>query len=440
MIIAKPSESQLTGGALSVGARGFDRPAARISVIALAIIILVRPKELNFLRLLPFIVPLLCGALFLASRSRVGLKSVRVPLSVLVMVSWFVTTTVWSGARAYSLAESCVIVGVSGIAALVATSSTLRTLVGGTMIGCLAILVMSVTVALLHPAYGLVSDEYEHGALQGVLLDRNSLGFVLVIGLMATLTFEFRGRWCFAERVALAAAFLGGVIWTKSATSLILAVIAILLAILLTLPRQLPPRHRWWGLGTVVIVTAGSILYVGTHLDKLLKVVDRDSTFTGRTQIWPAVREAIASHPWLGHGWGGVWGPTPIHQQINRAIGFEVPHAHNGYLDAQVQVGEIGLILLLVVVTIVAIRGVGFYMKSDSSLSSWPLIFLVIVLVDNRVETTLAVPSTLFLLVSTLVVLTGTQRSANQAPPDESRRPSPLPRPKRVPNVISISS
>jgi exopolysaccharide production protein ExoQ len=393
-------------------AQGFDNKVNALLIVALAVVILVRPRELNFLRLLPFILPLLLAAIHLATRTKAGLRSVFVPFSVMVTVAWFITTSAWSEALTLSIAESVVIVGVAATAALVASFCSLRELVGGVMTGCLAILVASVAVAVASPGYGLVSGAYQTGSLQGVMLDRNSLSFVLVLGLTASLAFEFQGKWARARKVILSAIMFGGVLWTSSSTGLILAATAVVLAVGLTLLRKIPPSRRAWPGAVCALATTVAVYFIAAHLEELLPLVERDATFTGRTRIWPVVRDIISTRPWLGQGWGAVWGTTPLHLQINRSVGFEIAHSHNGYLDIQLQVGAVGLALLLLVILLTAVRGAAFFLKSDSSLSSWAPIMTVVLLVHNISEASFPAPFTLFLIFATLVVL-GRKNSAS---------------------------
>jgi exopolysaccharide production protein ExoQ len=392
-------------------AHGFDNNVNAVWIVALAVVILVRPRELNFLRLLPFILPLFLLSVHLAGRTVAGLRSVFMPFSAVVTVTWFVTTTVWSVARMLSVAESLQIVCVAGTASLVASFCSLRELVAGVMAGAFAVLVVSAAVAVAFPAYGLVSGDYQAGSLRGVMLDRNSLSFVLVLGLTATLAFDFRGRSARARKVILIALFFGGVLWTSSSTCLVLAVVAVVLAAALALVRKVPPSRRGWALAACALATSVAALYITEHPDELFQLVDRDSTLTGRTVIWPVVQAVISTRPWLGQGWGAVWGEVPLNWQINRSVGFAVPHSHNGYLDVQVQVGAVGLALLLLVLLLVAVRGVADYLKSNSSLSSWAPILTVVLLVYNRVETSFSAPSTLFLIFATLVVLGRTKET-----------------------------
>ena len=405
-------------------AQGFDKSVNAICFVAVAIVVLVRPRELNFLRLLPFIVPLFLIALHLAGRTARGLRSTAVPYWIAVTVTWFVMTTAWSASRTLSIGESVAIICIAGAASLVASSCSLRELVGGVMVGGLTVLVASVAVGVAFPSYGIISG-YEAGSLKGIMLDRNSLSFVLVLGLVAALSFEFRGRSPRLAKFVIVALFLGGVLWTSSSTCLILSVVAVVLAAALAMLRKVPPSGRAWALAAAALVTSGGVLYVVEHPDELYQLVDRDSTLTGRTQIWPVVEAVIATRPWLGLGWGAVWGNQQLNGSINRSVGFEVPHAHNGYLDVEVQVGAVGLILLLAVLALVAFRGLAHYLKSDSSLSSWPLILTVVLLVYNRVETSFSAPSTLFLIFATLVVLGQNQTTEHSTQLAQRRSPSP---------------
>lgn len=384
---------------------GLDKAVNVAIVVALAVVIMVRPRELNFLRLLPFLLPLLLLTLALASRTAAGLKSVQLPFPILVVVAYFVTTTAWSAAPILSVAESLVIFSIAVTACVVGSFASLRDVVGGVLIGCSAVLVSSAALGVALPGYGLVPAGYQGGSLKGIMLDRNSLAFVLVIGLVAALAFEFRGRSPRVIKGVVCALFFFGVLWTTSSTGLILAVVATVLAAELALIRRVPPHRRTWPFALGIVATSAGALIITSRFDELLRLVERDSTLTGRTHVWPVVQNLIADEPWLGQGWGAVWGNESMRLELARAIGFEVPHAHNGYLDVQLQVGAIGLGLVLLLVALVGVRGVAHYLKSDSSLSSWAPILTVILVFYNRVETSFPAPFTLFLVFVTLVVL-----------------------------------
>lgn len=409
---ARASAPHRQDGALDTPAKGFDNKAAVVLVIALAVMITVRPRELNFLRLLPFLLPLLLLSIHLAGRTPDGLKSVRISFPVLLLAAYASTTTAWSEALVLSVAESISIFTLAAIASIVASFCSLRELVAGVLAGCLSVFGASVVVALVSPGYGLVSDTYEAGSLRGIMLDRNSLSFVLLIGLIAALVYDFRSRSRRAAKFFICALFVSGVLWTASSTCLIMSVVAIAFAAELALIRRVPVSQRKWAAMGGALVTAVVAVYVAARFNEVLMLVDRDPSLTGRTRIWPAVQNMISQNPWLGHGWGAVWSNPSLRQQIARSVGFDVSHSHNGYLDIQIQLGAVGLALTLLVLLLVCFRGVALYIRSSSSLSSWPLLLTVVLVLYNRVETSFSAPSTMFLMFVTLVVLDRTRAIA----------------------------
>jgi exopolysaccharide production protein ExoQ len=71
----------------------------------------------------------------------------------------------------------------------------------------------------------------------------------------------------------------------------------------------------------------------------LTSTLGRDTTFTGRTEIWASLIPDVAREPMLGAGFGGFW--TPETRESHR-----IGEAHNGYLDEVLQLGVVGLFLL----------------------------------------------------------------------------------------------
>jgi O-antigen ligase len=64
----------------------------------------------------------------------------------------------------------------------------------------------------------------------------------------------------------------------------------------------------------------------------------RDQTLTGRSDIWAILVPFAMSRPILGHGVGGFW--TTAMRNLTSS------HAHNGYLDAVLSLGFVGLLMV----------------------------------------------------------------------------------------------
>jgi len=92
----------------------------------------------------------------------------------------------------------------------------------------------------------------------------------------------------------------------------------------------------------LTIVIAAIIIY-GTFtpfmgklpLFDISDILNRDSTLTGRSNIWADLIPYAMQKPILGHGWGGFWT-----NDMRATLDFP---AHNGYLETILDTGFIGL-------------------------------------------------------------------------------------------------
>ena len=90
----------------------------------------------------------------------------------------------------------------------------------------------------------------------------------------------------------------------------------------------------------------------GFSVEDLMLVTYGDATFTGRTDIWSFIYTHIQQSPILGNGFRGFWslgGASPKHGseiEFIRTIGS----GHNGFLDVTLDLGIVGLALLLAMI------------------------------------------------------------------------------------------
>jgi O-antigen ligase len=112
-----------------------------------------------------------------------------------------------------------------------------------------------------------------------------------------------------------------------------------------------------------------------------VKSMGRDTTFTGRTDIWDGVRSVAWENPIQGVGYGAFW--SKHHEFPN--VG-DVNEGHNGYLDTFVETGLIGLVLLLFVI-VSYVRKANREKRDDDDWASFRIVFLLMVVVHNFTET-----------------------------------------------------
>ena len=84
------------------------------------------------------------------------------------------------------------------------------------------------------------------------------------------------------------------------------------------------------------------------NMNRLAYILYHNSTLTGRTIIWDFVQNEIARRPLIGWGYQSFWF-VPNSPAISDAPGWVkmMPNAHNGYYDTLLEMGYIGLALLL---------------------------------------------------------------------------------------------
>jgi O-antigen ligase len=208
----------------------------------------------------------------------------------------------------------------------------------------------------VHPKGNFAPDWYwcqglilHGGPIQGIMGNRNLLGFVALVGIVV---FSVQ----IADRVI---SRLWGYFWlaisvlcialTQSATIIFAGVLVVICGLLaLWARRRGDGRHRlvYWtalfgfiGLGLVAVAFGPAIA----------QIVGRSPDFTGRADIWQIVIHLWEQKPVLGWGWISYWVPwvEPFHNLIVRH-GVTYLHAHNAWLDVGMQLGWIGLIMFTV--------------------------------------------------------------------------------------------
>jgi O-antigen ligase len=151
--------------------------------------------------------------------------------------------------------------------------------------------------------------------------------------------------------------------------------------------------------GTVAMVLAAPFLFATfsafdtTPAQAVVDVTGRDMTFTDRTLIWTDVLNNATKSPVLGVGIGAFWvGPIgyamyPMPNWSRKTPSWRPEEAHNGYIDTYVELGAVGLILLLIVIGS-SLAGAFSHLQWDFQFGSLRLVLLLSILMNNLAETT----------------------------------------------------
>jgi exopolysaccharide production protein ExoQ len=102
-------------------------------------------------------------------------------------------------------------------------------------------------------------------------------------------------------------------------------------------------RHMATFLVLMVVVGLLCLAFGDSLVPTVTSAFNRNESFTGRSDIWRAVLDVASRNPLLGVGYGGYWGLQD--ERIYSTLG--VREAHSGYLDVYLEVGIVGIMLLV---------------------------------------------------------------------------------------------
>jgi exopolysaccharide production protein ExoQ len=219
---------------------------------------------------------------------------------------------------------------------------------------CAYILIpVSVLFIKYYPEFGRSYDVWSGMPSScGITTNKNELGYVcLVLGLffgwnlLKTLREETGKRR--RNELVLTIGFLSMIWWllymARSATSLISLVVGMLTLIFLGLPFVNKRRVGTYALIAVSLMLMSELLF-GVSA-QALKVLGRDSTLTDRTEVWHDVLQ-IHINPILGAGFESFW-LGERREKMWAKWNWEPNQAHNGYLETYLNLGFVGLIILI---------------------------------------------------------------------------------------------
>ena len=265
------------------------------------------------------------------------------------------------------------------------------------------------------------------GPIEGIVANRNLLGFVALIAVIV-----------FAVQLAAGTvsrnwglAWLGlGVLMlllTRSATvTLAAAAVAAALLFALWARRRLPEGRR-----PVYLVAGASVVVGGVGLvaltPQLLALLGKSADLTGRLDIWRSVAGLAAERPVFGWGWVSYWAPwvEPFEGLAVRR-GVVYLQAHNAWLDVWLQLGVLGLIIFAAAVFSTLWRC--WFLAVDrprraladtepyAASALLPLLLLVALIAQSLAESRILIESGWLLLV-VLAVITKRQQATNQRMP-----------------------
>ncbi len=194
------------------------------------------------------------------------------------------------------------------------------------------------------------------GDWRGIFAHKNTTGAIFAMFIFMMI-FVIRTGYGLAAGPVLAGSLLV-VLMSGAKSSTMLFVGAMLISILVQRIRN------GWIVGAicfaplVVLSVLGPGSVVSEQIESVVRKLPFDATFTGRADIWELALEKIAERPWTGWGYQAYWAleSTRFGQEDTTQWAGHAAHAHNGYIDAALNMGFPGLALTLVVFVLMPLR------------------------------------------------------------------------------------
>jgi exopolysaccharide production protein ExoQ len=345
----------------------------------------------------------------------------------LLLIAFIASSSLWSNYPDATLRRSVSLVALMLFAlsthAVFGMTRTMRLALGLLLV----LAVASLAVAAVRPDIGYDVGEYAN-AIRGVFLQKNTLGFAMTLCVLSLsyLVLE-RGKLRLADGLILL--FLLAMLVLARATTAFLLTAGTGMATILMIWLD---RGRAWTLAAVVgigVMLVGAMLVLAlVDTDALFEAIGKDSTLTGRTEIWAESWRAIADRPLLGYGYAAFWNQaSPIVRWIWIAVGWEPPTSHSGYLEILLQLGWFGMGLAAVMALATIARAATGLRRRPRNAAFWTLLFLSIMAIQANGEAILLNPD-LFLLFWVFALLTlsrprAAERQAAPPPAPAARSP-----------------
>lgn len=302
---------------------------------------------------------------------------------LLLLVGLALASVLWSAAPDMTVRRSVALLGTTMFGIYFATRYSLQEQFRLLLWAYGTAMVLSVLFAVLLPSVGTHAPPGNRTFWRGIYTHKNTLGRNMGFSLCIFSLFALWGkkyRWigCAGCSLAIALMVLSGTVSPVFSSFSVL--------VLLPLYSILRWRHALTSLFFIMVTIANT--FVSTLLISqaatLVGAFGRNLTFTGRTQLWSAVLEAIQKRPWFGYGYSAFWlGWEGESAQIWRAIPWEPSYAHNGYLELALQLGLVGTFVFLLDYLHSFFRALTLAAATESAAGILPLAFLTFLLPYN---------------------------------------------------------
>ncbi|HEX7857256.1 MAG TPA: O-antigen ligase family protein [Sphingobium sp.] len=202
-----------------------------------------------------------------------------------------------------------------------------------------AVIAVSIGLALLDNQYALMAGLHQ-GAWRGLFAHKNAFGPFLVAHIFLTIFGRSYIRLPLVIALLIAAVDVYALVYTRSGTAVVAAV-AGLAAGMVFIPIRHSGLRFLWRLGAALVLLA-SLSVVVFNVDQVFDLLGRDSTLTGRAQLWEQAYSMVSDHR-LGTGYGTSGGSQVSIELQKITKRHDSLGVQSGYLNMALELGWIAV-------------------------------------------------------------------------------------------------
>ena len=303
-----------------------------------------------------------------------------------ILVGFAVISVFWSVEPDVTARRLVALLGTTVFGVYLASRFTLREQLSLVAVALIVAALLSVAFVLAMPQLGLQHDAT--GDLwRGIYMNKNALGRMMAMSAVVMFLL-LQGHWF--RLLPWLGMFLSlGLLWlTRSKTSLVG-----MLAMMCLVPVYRLLRRNWSIAVTLILIAMVPGILVAAwafnNQPLVMGWLGKDTTLTGRTDIWSSAIVMIRERPWLGYGFAGFWrGLDGASSYVCNVVGWEPPHGHNGVLDLWLDLGAVGVVLFGMSYAVAFFRALGRLRHTDRVEGLWPVVFMTFLIFLNLTEST----------------------------------------------------
>lgn len=263
---------------------------------------------------------------------------------------------------------------------------------------------MSFLFAIALPKYGVMAGLHS-GRWRGIFTHKNALGKSMVLSSLVFLSLGLREHktklWYW---IGLGLSLFLLAISQSSSAIITLLIMLVVFSVLRVV--RLPYILMVPVIVCLILAGVFTNIWLTANTGSLLSSIGKDSTLTGRTDLWPAVLDKIWERPWLGYGFSGFWGNwTSEGGYVWRVTAWDPPNAHNGILDVWLDLGLLGLGVYLLGFISSLGRGLAYLRHNAAPEAIWPITYLLYFWCSNQTESGFLRQNEIYWLLYVVVTL-----------------------------------